>query len=106
MKNKKVFSTYFLYNGIMNENILDMEKDDYDYIGERELKSRGWTPYKRKWFLWGTRDLTKRNSSGEMLYLREMVEEMEQRHRKDFAKRKLVLEERFNNRGICKLRRF
>ena len=108
MKNKKVKKTQlFLYNIIMKtKTIIDMEKDDYEYIGESELKSRGWTPYKRKWYLWGTRELTKRNENGELLYLREMVEEMERKHRRDFDKSKKVLEERFNGFGMCKLRRF
>ena len=106
MKNKKVKNTYlFMYNGCMNE-ILDMQRDDYDYIGESELKSRGWTPYKKKWYLWGGKELTKRNSSGELLFLREMVEEMERKHRKDFAKRKRVLAERFQVYGKCQLRKF
>jgi len=105
MKNKVMKTFLFLYNGRM-KTIIDMQKDDYDYIAESELPSRGWTNYKKKWYLWGGKELTKRNENGEILYLREMVEEMERHHCKDFEKRKLVLEERYNNYGKVQLRRF
>ena len=109
MKNKKViFTAQTLYNIWMNIDELDelLPDENDEYIKESELSSRGWTWYKKRWLLWDGKELTKKDDEGNVLYLREMVEQIEYVHRKEFEKRIKKLNKRLTEYGKVKLRRF
>lgn len=94
-----------LYNNGMNIDDLKFDATD-KYIKESELFARGWSSYKKKWYLWGGKELTKKDEDGNVLYLREMIEQVEHVHRKDFEIRRKKLNEIFQTYGKCKLRRY
>jgi len=112
MKNKKViFTAQTLYNICMNIDELDeldelLPNKNDEYVKESELFARGWTGDKKKWLLWGGKELTKKDEEGNVLYLKVMVEQIEHVHRSAFDKRIKTLNKKLQEYGKTILRRF